>query len=139
MFALARLKPGISIGEARAEMDGIAQRLEQQSPRTNRGWRTTVLPMRDFLTGGLLTQCTWMLLGVVGFVLLIACANVANLEFARATGRVREIAVRTALGATRGRLVRQLLAESVVLSLAGAALGLLRCLGRGFLPHRYLA
>jgi putative ABC transport system permease protein len=125
LFSLARLKPGVSVEQARAEMDAIARQLGEQFPRTNHGWRTTVMPLREFLMGSLLPQNTWMLLGVTGFVLLIACANVANLQLARATGRVREMAVRTALGATRGRLVRQLLGESLVLSFAGAAIGVL--------------
>ena len=125
LFAVARLKQGVSQAQASAEMDAIAGRLERQFPQTNRGWRSTVIPMHDFLMGGLLGRYTWLLVGVVGFVLLIACANVANLQFARASGRSREMAVRLALGAGRWRLVRQLLGESLVLSLAGAAVGLL--------------
>lgn len=125
LFSVGRLKAGVPLEQAGAEMDAIARRLGQEFPKTNRGWRTTVVPLREFLLGGLLPQYTWLLLGVTGFVLLIACANVANLQLARATGRVREMAVRTALGATRGRLVRQLLGESLVLSFAGAACGVL--------------
>ena len=124
-FSVARLKPGVSPDQAGAELDGIARRLEQQFPQTNRGWRAIVMPLRQFLLGGPLSDYTRLLLGVTGFVLLIACANVANLQLARATGRTRELAVRTALGATRVRLVRQLLSESLVLSFAGAALGAL--------------
>jgi putative ABC transport system permease protein len=125
LFSVARLKPGVPLDEARAEMDNISRRLGEQFPKTNKGWGTTVMPFREFLMGGLLPQYTWLLLGVTGFVLLIACANVANLQLARASGRVREMAVRTALGATRGRLVRQLLGESLVLSCAGAVVGVL--------------
>ena len=123
LFSVARLSPGISLEEARTEMDIIARRLEEQFPKTNSGWRTMIMPLREFLMGGMLPQLTWMLLGVTGFVLLIACANVANLQLARAGGRVREMSIRTALGATGGRLVRQLLIESMVLSFAGAAIG----------------
>ncbi|HKW97390.1 MAG TPA: ABC transporter permease [Bryobacteraceae bacterium] len=125
MFTVARLKPGVTQAQAAAEMDGIARRLEQQFPETNRGWRNAVISVHDFLLGGLLSRYTWMLIGVVGLVLLIACANVANLQFARATGRTREMAVRIALGASRWRIVRQLLSESLALSLAGAFFGLL--------------
>jgi len=125
LFSVARLRPGVSFDQARAELDGISRHLETQFPQSNRGWRSLVMPVREFVMGGLLAQYTWLLLGVTGFVLLIACANVANLQLARATGRVREIAVRTALGATRWRLAKQLLAESLVLSFSGGALGIL--------------
>jgi len=125
LFSVARLRPGVSVDHARAELDAVSRHLEQQFPQTNRGWRSLVMPLREFVMGGLLARYTWLLLGVTGFVLLIACANVANLQLARASGRVREMALRTALGATRWRLVKQLLAESLVLSCAGAALGVL--------------
>ena len=125
LFSLARLRPGVSYQQARAEMDAVAQRLEQQFPKSNRGWRTTVIPMREFLMGGQLSEYTWLLLGVTICVLLIACVNVANLQLARASGRFREMAVRAALGASRARLVRQLLVESLALSSAGASVGAL--------------
>jgi putative ABC transport system permease protein len=125
LFSVARLRPGVSVDQARSELDGVSRHLEQQFPQTNRGWRSLVMPLREFVMGGLLARYTWLLLGVTGFVLLIACANVANLQLARSSGRAREMAVRTALGATRWRLVKQLLAESLVLSCAGAALGVL--------------
>ena len=124
LFSVARLSPGVPVEQARSEMDSIARRLEQQFPESNTGWRTMVMPLREFLMGGSLPQYAWLLLGVTGFVLLIACANVANLQLARASGRVREMSIRTALGATRSRLVRQLLSESLVFSFAGAAIGI---------------
>lgn len=120
MDAIAKLKPGVSMRQAAAEMATIAKRLEQTYPDTNRGWHVRVMPVRDFLVGDLTHTYTWMLLAAVGFVLLIACANVANVQFARATFRTKEIAVRTALGAGRWDIIRLLLVESVLLGLAGA-------------------
>ena len=125
LSAMGRLKPGRTAAEAAAEIDAIGARLARQYPDTNKNRRFVALPVRQFLIGPYTGQYVLMLFGAVLFVLLIACANVANLEFARATGRTREVGVRTALGAGRGRLVAQLLTESVLLSLAGAALGLL--------------
>ncbi len=124
MDVVGKLKPGVSVSAAAAEMETIAKRLGQTYPETNRGWHVRVMPIRDFLLGDLTRTYTWMLLGAVGFVLLIACANVANLQFARATFRTKEIAVRTALGASRWNVVRLLLVESVLLGLAGAAGGI---------------
>ncbi len=123
--AMGRLKAGRTAAQAAAEIDAIAARLARQYPDTNKNRRFLALPARQFLIGPYTGQYVLMLFGAVLFVLLIACANVANLQFARATGRTREVAVRTALGAGRGRLVAQLLTESVLLSLVGAALGLL--------------
>jgi putative ABC transport system permease protein len=124
LFPVARLKTGVSQSQAVAEMESIALRLQQQYPNSNKYWSATLIPLHKFIIGDFTEQYTLMLLGAVGFLLLIACANVANLQFARATGRMREVAVRTALGASRWRIVRSLLTESVVISVLGAALGL---------------
>jgi putative ABC transport system permease protein len=124
VFAFGRLKPGHTLGQFNAELDSIGQRLAKQFPDTNRERRFMAWDGHRFMIGEYNRQYLLMLLGAVIFVLLIACVNVANLQFARATGRMREVAVRTALGAGRGQIVTQLVTESVLLSLAGAALGL---------------
>jgi len=125
LWVLGRLKPGVSYTQATAEMQGLAQRQSDLYPDTNKGWRLRPMLLREFVTGYLTRQYTILLLGAVGFVLLIACADVANVQFARMSGRANEFAVRAALGGSRWRVVRQLLTESILLSLAGAALGLL--------------
>jgi putative ABC transport system permease protein len=125
LVAGARLKPGRTVEQAAAEIDSIGARLERAYPDTNKGRRLMVWPAQRFLVEYETAQYLVMLLCSVAFVLLIACVNVANLQFARATGRLREVAVRTALGASRWRVVAQLVTESILLSVAGAAFGLL--------------
>jgi len=124
LWVLGRLKPGVSFSAGAAEMQAISERQAEAYPDTNKAWRLHPQPLRQFITGTLTRQYTVLLMVAVGFVLLIACADVANVQFARITGRTSEFAVRTALGGSRWRIVRQLLIESIMLSLAGAALGL---------------
>jgi putative ABC transport system permease protein len=124
---LGRLKPGISMEQANVEMSEIAAQLQQEYPKTNEGTGAAVFSLHSEVVGDVRTPLL-IFFGAVAFILLIACANVANLMLARAAARQREIAVRIALGASRWRLVRQMLAESVVLALVGGAAGLLLAL-----------
>ncbi|MEO5895820.1 MAG: ABC transporter permease [Vicinamibacterales bacterium] len=124
LMTVARIKPGVAVDQAQRDMARVHDELVRQFPAFNTGWTARVVPLREQLTGDL-RPALIVMLGAVAFVLLIACANVANLLLARATARQRELAVRSALGAGRGRLIRQLLAESLVLASAGGVAGLM--------------
>jgi len=121
---IARLRPGATIDEARSDMDVVAANIARIAPETNKNWTVLIEPLRDALVSGELRSTSLVLGGVVAFVLLMACANVANLLLARGIGRAREMAVRAALGASRRQIARLLLVESLVLAAPGGAAGL---------------
>ena len=123
LAVMGRLKPGVTLQQANADMDGVTKRIEENYPLSNKGWGASVEPLKNDFTSKQTIKNLWLLLGAVGFVLSIACVNVANLQLARATTRQKEAALRASLGATRWQLFSQFLTESVVLALLGGILG----------------
>ncbi|MBD0372274.1 MAG: ABC transporter permease [Pyrinomonadaceae bacterium] len=124
LYVAARLKEGVTFEQAKADMTALGAQMAQDHPGENTGWNTRLQSLQDALTEDV-SAALFILLGAVGFVLLIACANVANLQLARAAARQREVAIRLAVGASRRRLIRQFLIESIVLALTGGVFGLL--------------
>jgi putative ABC transport system permease protein len=120
----ALLKPGVTLQQARAQMDTIGAQIAAQYPASNKGWGVNIEPFADILVGTQLRRSVWIMMAAVGMVLLIGCANLANLMMARAASREREVAVRASLGASRWRLIRQFLTESVLVSVCGGILGI---------------
>ena len=123
LLVVARMKPGVTIAQANADMDAVTRHIANVYPKSNKGWGASVEPLQNDFLNRDVRAALWLLLGAVGFVLLIACANVANLLMARATTRQKEVAVRASLGASGQRLFSQFLAESIALAAIGGALG----------------
>jgi putative ABC transport system permease protein len=123
LYVMGRLKPGVTIKQAQADMDAVAAHIAQANPRSNRGWGARVDPLQNDFMGDSVKLTLWLLLAAVGCVLLIACVNVANLLLARGTSRQREVAVRSALGATRGTVFVQFVTESLMLAFVGGIVG----------------
>jgi putative ABC transport system permease protein len=129
LLVMGRLKPGVTVEQGTANMVAVARHIADEHPASNTGWSASVEPLQNnFLNQDTITAL-WLLLGAVAFVLLIACANVANLLLARGTARQRELAIRSALGASRGEIVRQFMTESLVLAVAGGVLGVVLAAG----------
>ena len=124
LMSYARMKPGVTLKQSQAAMDTIGARIAEAFPESNKGWGVTVERFEDQLVGQQLRRSLYVLLAAVGAILLIGCANLANLSLARGTAREREIALRASLGAGRWRLIRQLLTENLLIALAGGSLGL---------------
>jgi putative ABC transport system permease protein len=124
LLSVGRLKPGVTIQQAQADMDSVALHIAQDNPKSNKGWGVFVEPLKNDFLPSERKQTLWLLLGAVAFILLIACVNVANLLLARGLARQKELAVRSALGATRRTIFEQLITESLLLALAGGLLGL---------------
>jgi predicted permease len=124
LVVMGRLKPGVTLQQANADMDGVTRRIAEIYPVSNKGWSASVEPLKNDFTSRDTIKNLWLLMGAVGFVLLIACVNVANLLLARGTVRQKEVAVRASLGATRWQLFSQFLSESLVLAFIGGALGI---------------
>ena len=131
LSVIARLKPDVTFEQARSELDAIGARIATDYPDSNKNWGVSLVRYMDVVVGQQLQRSLYVLLAAVGMLLLIGCANVANLVLARGTAREREVAVRSALGARRGRLVRQFLAENVLLATIGGLLGI--ALGYGLM------
>ncbi|MBW8870071.1 MAG: ABC transporter permease, partial [Acidobacteriales bacterium] len=123
LLSIARLKPGVTIQQAQADMDAVATHIAEANPKSNKGWGVFVEPMKNDFLPSERKQTLWLLLGAVAFILLIACVNVANLLLARGLARQKELAVRSALGASRRTIFEQLITESLLLAMTGGLLG----------------
>jgi putative ABC transport system permease protein len=124
LLSIARLKPGVTVQQAQADMESVATHIAQDNPKSNKGWGVFVEPLKNDFLPSERKQTLWLLLGAVAFILLIACVNVANLLLARGLARQKELAVRSALGASRKTIFEQLITESLLLAIAGGVLGI---------------